>query len=230
MNMAIVSQRESKYFIYIGIAFVTVLIISDTVATKLTQVGPFVLSGAIFIFPISYIFGDILTEVYGYRASRTIIWSGFGALIFMSFSYWFVQSLPAAPFWQHQAAYGTILGTVPRIVIASIIGFFTGEFSNSHILSRMKIWTKGHYLWTRTIGSTIVGEGVDTVFFCTIAFAGLIPSAGLFTLIGSSYLMKVAYEVIATPITYSVVNWLKRKEGIDTFDHGVRYNPFLLRE
>ena len=220
----------SRYFVYIAVAFVLILTISDTIASKLIQVGPFVLSAAVVLFPVSYIFGDILTEVYGYRASRKIIWSGFVALIVMSVVYYLGQILPPASFWTSQAAYETILGAVPRIVFAGIVAYFFGEFSNSYVMSKMKIWTEGRHLWTRTIGSTVVGEGVDTIFFYTVAFIGTISSSELLTVIGSAYLFKVAYEVIATPITYAVVGWLKRTEGVDVYDRGVNYNPFALSE
>jgi len=222
--------QNSKYFLYIAILFVAVLMTSNTVAVKLIQIGPFVFAGAIFIFPISYIFGDILTEVYGYKASRKIIWSGFVALILMSFCYWFIQVLPAPGFWQNQSAYKMILGAVPRIVLGSIIAYFLGEFSNSYVLSKMKVWSEGKYLWIRTISSTVVGEGVDTLIFGIIVFAGTISIAALATLIISGYLAKVAYEVILTPVTYLIVNKLKRAEGIDVYDRGISYNPFLLKD
>lgn len=222
--------QNSKYFLYIAILFVAVLMTSNTVAVKLIQIGPFVFAGAIFIFPISYIFGDILTEVYGYKASRKIIWSGFVALILMSFCYWFIQVLPAPGFWQNQSAYKMILGAVPRIVLGSIIVYFLGEFSNSYVLSKMKVWSEGKYLWIRTISSTVVGEGVDTLIFGIIVFAGTISIAALATLIISGYLAKVAYEVIFTPVTYLIVNKLKRAEGIDVYDRGISYNPFLLKD
>jgi uncharacterized integral membrane protein (TIGR00697 family) len=220
--------RGSKYFLYIAIAFVAVLMISNTVAVKLIQIGPFVFAGAIFIFPVSYIFGDILTEVYGYAASRKIIWSGFGALILMVLGYMLVENLPAAGFWTGQAAYDQILGFVPRIVLGSIVGYFAGEFCNSYVMSRMKIWTNGKALWSRIIGSTVVGEAVDTILFVSIAFSGTVPFAILLTLIGSNYIFKVGYEILVTPITYGVVRWLKRAEGIDVYDHGVDYNPLSL--
>ena len=224
-----IDTAKSKYFLYIAIAFVALLMISNTVAVKLIGVGPFVFSGAIFIFPLTYIFGDILTEVYGYRATRKIIWSAFVALIVMSLAYVFVQNLPSASFWTGQEAYATILGFVPRIVAGSIIAFFLGEFCNSFVLSRMKVWMNGKSLWMRTIGSTIVGEGVDTIVFVLIAFYGTLPLAALFTIIWSGYLFKVGYEVIATPITYLIVGWLKKAEGIDVYDKGIDYNPFILK-
>jgi queuosine precursor transporter len=223
-------SHKSKYFLYIAILFVAVLMISNTTASKIIELGPFVVSGAIFVFPISYIFGDVLTEVYGYKASRKIIWSGFAALIFMSFWYWFIQILPPAPFWPNQVAFETILGSVPRITLASITAYFLGEFSNSFVLSRMKVWMNGKHLWMRTIGSTIVGEGVDSLVFVTIAFGGTMPLGAMFTIIGSIYLLKVLYEIIATPLTYAVVKKIKRVEGIDVYDKDINYNPFVLEK
>ncbi|KKU72128.1 MAG: hypothetical protein UX98_C0019G0012 [Parcubacteria group bacterium GW2011_GWA2_47_26] len=230
MNENTIDTAKSKYFLYIAISFVALLMISNTVAVKLIGIGPFVFAGAIFIFPLTYIFGDILTEVYGYRATRKIIWSAFVALIVMSLAYLFVQWLPAASFWGGQEAYSTILGFVPRIVFGSIVAFFIGEFCNSFVLSRMKVLMNGKHLWMRTIGSTIVGEGVDTIVFVLIAFYGTLPLAALFTVIWSGYLFKVGYEVIATPITYLIVGWLKKAEGIDVYDKGINYNPFHISE
>ncbi|MFA5750376.1 MAG: queuosine precursor transporter [Candidatus Shapirobacteria bacterium] len=225
-----VDIAKSKYFLYIAILFVAVLMVSNTVAVKLVQIGPFVFAGAIFIFPISYIFGEVLTEVYGYRATRKIIWSGFAALIFMSLAYLSVQALPAPPFWTGQDAYTAILGFVPRIVAGSIVAFFFGEFCNSYVLSKMKVWMNGKHLWMRTIGSTVVGEGVDSVIFAVIAFYGTIPLAALITVIWSGYLFKVAYETVVTPVTYLIINRLKKAEGIDVYDRGINYNPFHLSE
>jgi uncharacterized integral membrane protein (TIGR00697 family) len=219
-------SKTSSYFLYIAILFVAVLMISNTVAVKLIQLGPFIFAGAIFIFPVSYIFGDILTEVYGYRASRRIIWSGFAALLLMSLGYLLVGALPAPVFWDGQAAYNAILGFAPRIVAASIVGYFTGEFCNSYVLSKMKIWSNGKALWSRIIGSTVVGEAVDTIFFTVLAFWGTVPFLVLLTIIGSNYFFKVVYEVIAMPITYRIVHWLKRAEGVDVYDHGINYSPF----
>ncbi len=221
---------RSRYILPIAILFVAVLLIANTVASKIIEIGPFFVSGAIIVFPLSYIFGDILTEVYGYRASRRIIWSGFLAMLLMSLLYALVQMLPAAPFWPNQSAYDAILGSVPRIVFGSVVAYFVGEFANSYVLSKMKIWSEGKHLWMRTIGSTIIGEGLDTVLFICIAFWGVFPAAAIFTLIYSSYLIKVAYEIAVTPLTYMVVGWLKRAEGIDVYDRGVNYNPFLLKE
>lgn len=230
MNRTSYGVWNSKYFLLIGILFVAVLMISNTVSTKLIQVGPCVFAGAIFIFPISYIFGDVLTEVYGFRASRMIIWSGFAALILMSFCYWFVQVLPSPPFWQNQKAYEQILGGVPRIVLGSILAYAVGEFANSYVLSRMKIWSNGKDLWQRTIGSTLVGEGLDSLIFGVVAFAGTIPIEALFSLIFSGYFAKVLFEVMCTPLTYIIVNKLKQAEDLDVYDRNVNYNPFVLTE
>ncbi len=223
-------SKDSKYFLFIGVLFVAVLMISNTIAVKIVQIGPLIFTGAIFTFPVSYVFGDVLTEVYGYKASRKIIWSGFAALVLMALCYYFIQILPAASFWQNQGAYEVILGAVPRIVIGSIIAYFVGEFSNSYVMSRMKIRSNGRRLWMRTIGSTVVGEGIDSIIFGIIAFAGVIPFSGLIMLILSGYIAKVVYEAILTPVTYLVVNKLKRAEGIDVYDKDINYNPFLFKE
>ena len=220
---------NSKYFNSISLFFVAFLMISNTVAVKLISIGPFIFTGAIIIFPITYIFGDILTEVYGYRRSRKIIWGGFIAILFMSFIYWIVGLLPSAPSWQNQPAYDSILGLVPRIVIASLIGYWAGEFSNSFVLAKFKIITKGRYLWTRTISSTLIGEGIDTVLFVLIGFFGIIPNSLLPVVILSGYMFKVLYEVIATPITYKIVKFIKKAEGYDHFDYNTNFNPFMIK-
>jgi len=224
--MVVESDPHMKCFSIISTVFVSVLLISNTVATKLFSIGPFIFTGGILVFPISYIFGDVLTEVYGYRRTRKIIWTGFFCLAFMSLVYLVVGLLPAAPTWQNQEAYASILGLVPRIALASFIAYWAGEFSNSYVMAKMKIWTQGKYLWTRTIGSTIVGEGVDSILFVLIAFLGILPSTTLVVAISSGYLFKVLYEVIATPITYKIVRFLKKVEGCDHFDYGTDYNPF----
>jgi queuosine precursor transporter len=221
---------RSKYLIYIAIIFVAVLMIANTTAGKLITVGPLVVSAALIIFPMSYILGDVLTEVYGYKATRKVVWSGFAALALMSLMYWVIQILPGAPFWENQAAYEAILGAVPRITLASMIAYFCGEFVNSYVLSRMKVWMNGKQLWARTIVSTIAGEGIDTVLFMFVAFAGVLPLGAILILIASEYVIKVAYEVAATPLTYKVVAWLKRKEAIDVYDRNINYNPFALAD
>jgi len=221
--------KNSKYYLYIAIAFVVILIISNTVAVKLISLGPIIFTGAFLLFPISYIFGDILTEVYGYKAARKIIWIGFFSQILMVFCYWLVQVMPSASVWPNQSAYEAILGVVPRIVGASMVAYFCGEFVNSFILSKMKIFTEGKYLWTRTIGSTVVGQLIDSVLFTLIAFLGTVPGAVLVVMILVQYFGKVLYEVILTPLTYFIVRRLKQAEGVDVYDHGVNYNPFDLK-
>jgi conserved hypothetical integral membrane protein len=222
--------RKSKYFISIAIMFVTVLMISNTVASKIVQIGPFSFAGAIFIFPISYIFGDILTEVYGYKATRKIVWSGFASLVLMALTYWFVQILPGAPFWKNQSAYDLILGGVPRIVLGSIVAYFVGEFSNSFVMSKMKIWSNGKHLWMRTIGSTVVGQLADSGVFIFLAFYGTVPPDALVTMAGSQWLMKSAYETLVTPLTYLTVNFLKRAEREDFYDRKTNFNPLRWRD
>lgn len=226
----VADASQGRYFLYIAIAFVALLMISNTVAVKVVGIGPFVFAGATFIFPLTYIFGDILTEVYGYRATRKIIWSAFVALIVMSLAYWGVQHLPAATFWQGQDAFAAILGFVPRIVAGSILAFFVGELCNAYVLSRMKVLMDGKHLWMRTIGSTVVGEGVDTFIFVLVAFYGTMPLVALVTVMWSGYVFKVAYEILATPLTYAIVRRLKKAEGIDVYDRGINYNPFHLSD
>jgi len=224
------SEKESfKYYSIISTLFVATLMISNVVATKLFSLGPLIFTGGILIFPITYIFGDILTEVYGYSRSRRIIWTGFFSLIFMAFIFWIVGLLPPAPTWQNQDAYLLILGFVPRIVLASIIGYWAGEFANSFVLAKMKLLTKGKHLWARTISSTIAGEGVDTALFVLIGFYGVISGAILLMAILSGYIFKVAYEAAATPITYKIVGFLKKAEGIDHYDYNTRFSPFSFK-
>lgn len=210
--------------------FVAVLIISNIASTKIVNFGLLVFDGGTLLFPLSYIFGDVLTEVYGYKKSRQVIWTGFIALIMMSFIFWLVGVLPSASDWTNQSAYDAILGFIPRIVLGSIIAYFAGEFSNSFILAKMKILTAGKHLWTRTIGSTIVGEGVDTILFVLIAFFGVLPNELLVAVILSNYVFKVGIEVLFTPITYKVVSFLKKTEHVDVFDYHTKFNPFKLEQ
>jgi uncharacterized integral membrane protein (TIGR00697 family) len=213
---------------FVTASLVAVLIVSNIAATKLMQVGPFQLDGGTFLFPLSYIFGDVLTEVYGYKSSRRVIWTGFFWMFVTAITLALVDGAAPAQGWELQASFHAILGQTMRIVIASLCGFLAGEFSNSYVLAKMKIWTQGKYLWTRTIGSTIAGEGVDTVVFTVIAFAGTIPNEVLINLIISGYLFKVAIEAAFTPVTYRVVNWLKKVEHEDYYDIGTNFNPFLI--
>jgi hypothetical protein len=220
--------KRFRYFDLVMVGFVTVLLVSNIVSTKITQIWVFTFDAGTILFPISYIFGDILTEVYGYRRSRRVIWSGFCANLVMSLIIILVGRLPPAPGWAHQAAYERILGLTPRIVCASLIAYFSGEFSNSFVLAKLKIFTRGRWLWTRTIGSTLVGEGVDTLLFVGIAFLGVLPQDLLLKVILSNYCFKVGFEAIATPITYRIVSFLKRKEGVDVYDYETNFNPFRL--
>ncbi len=233
-DLAISEERNYRYFDLILGLFVAILLISNIVSVKAVKIAlPFELhfsfDGGTLLFPISYIFADVLTEVYGYERSRRVIWSGFFGLALMAVIIWVVGIIPPDPLWNMQGAYHDLLMTAPRIAIASIIAYFAGEFINSFILSRMKILTKGKYLWTRTIGSTIVGELVDSVLFVFIAFAGVWEQNLLIQVLISNYIFKTIYEILATPLTYRVIGWLKKKEAEDHYDYNVNYNPFVLK-
>jgi uncharacterized integral membrane protein (TIGR00697 family) len=222
-------MRSYRHFYFIVGLFVAVLIVSNTASTKILDLGPFTFDGGTLLFPLAYIFGDILTEVYGYRNSRKVIWTGFACLAIATLTYYLVGLLPAAADWTGQSAYMQILGVVPRIALASLIAYFAGEFSNSYVLAKMKLWTKGRLLWTRTIGSTIIGEFVDCLLFVVIAFYGLMPNSLLVSILISNYVFKVAVEVIFTPVTYIVVNKLKKSEHEDYYDYHTDFNPFAVR-
>ncbi len=218
--------RVFKYYDLLASIFIVVLVISNLVGQKICAFGPFRVSGAQLLFPITYIFGDIFTEVYGYGGSRRIIWIGFLANAVMAGLGNLIVALPAAPEWRNQEAFATVFHQVPRLVVASLIAYWCGEFANSFTLAKMKLITKGRYLWTRTVGSTVVGQAIDTVILVLIAFTGEVTNSGIWRLILSAYLFKVVYEVIATPVTYAVVGFLKRTEGVDTFDYNTRFTPF----
>ena len=223
------ATKQYKYLDLITALFVTVLLVSNIVAVKIVSIGNFIVPGAVFLFPISYIFGDILTEVYGYGKDRRVIWTGMICNLLMAGVFILVGALPSAPFWHNQNAYDAILGLTPRIVGASIIGYFVGEFVNSFVMAKMKLVTKGKMLWSRTIGSTLLGEFFDTLLFITIAFMGILPNSVLITLLITQYLFKVAIEVLLTPVTYWVVNFLKRAENEDYYDNKTNFNPFVLK-
>lgn len=218
----------SHRFVVVAGVFITCLIIANIIAVKLISIGGLILPAAIIIFPVSYIFGDILTEVYGYRWARRVIWLGFFCNLLAVLAIWLGGLLPSASVWGSQQAYETILGYAPRLLIASFIAYLVGEFANSFILAKMKIRTKGRWLWTRTIGSTIIGQGLDSTLFIIVAFAGTQPWGILGTIILTHWLVKTGYEALATPFTYAVVNYLKKKEGIDTYDYDTSFNPFLV--
>lgn len=220
-----VKLETFKYLEGLIQTFVVVLLISNLVAAKLVPIGPLRVSAAQMLFPITYIFGDIFTEVYGYAASRRAIWRGFFSSILMTAIGLFAIWLPPAPDWHNQQAFETIFGVLPRLVAGSLLAYWLGEFANSYTLARLKLLTKGKYLWTRTVGSTVVGQAVDTIIVVSFIFYDK-PIATIVKVIISGYLFKVAYEVLATPLTYAIVNFLKRQEGIDTFDEGTDFSPF----
>jgi queuosine precursor transporter len=219
-------RRAYRYYDLIMAAFVAVLMISNVASTKFVQFGPFTFDGGTLLFPVSYIFGDVLVEVYGYGASRRVIWVGFAASALMAGVFALVGALPAAEGWTNQAAYRTILGSTPRIVLGSLVAYWAGSFSNAWVMARMKVWSSGRRLWMRTIGSTLVGEGVDTLLFVTIAFLGAQPLSLLVSTVISNYVFKCGVEAAFTPLTYRVVNGLKLAEGVDYYDRGTDFNPF----
>lgn len=219
------NKNVTKTFMCIGIIYVTCLLLSNLVAGKMWAVSANItLPAAVVLFPVTYIFGDIFTEVYGFRRARIIIWLGFGCSFFAVAVYMLTIALPHPEYWQNQEAFATVLGTTPRVALASFAGYLFGEFSNSMILSKLKVRTGGRKLWVRTILSTLVGEGFDSVIFVTISFLGTMDTKVVLQMILFQYLFKVCYEIICTPLTYAIVRFLKRKEGIDTYDYDVRYN------
>lgn len=224
-------SRSYKYYDLIMAGFVIVLLCSGVIGVqKVSMVAGIPFGTAILFFPLSYLFGDILTEVYGYARSRRVIWAGFSGLIFAAFMSYVVVALPPAPDWPHQAAYDLIFGNTPRVVLASLIAFCAGEFTNSFVLARMKILTAGRWLWMRTIGSTICGEGVDSLIFYPLAFyaADGWSTSLLIKVLVTNYALKVSWEILATPLTYRIVNFLKRKENEDYYDRDTNFNPFRL--
>jgi queuosine precursor transporter len=226
-------QRSYRYYDLVMAAFVTVLLCSNLIgAAKASQVSllghPFTFTAGVLFFPISYIFGDVLTEVYGYARARKVVWAGFAAQVFAAFMSAVVIAFPPAPDWKGQAAIEAVFGGTPRIVAASLVAYFCGEFCNSYVLAKMKLLTEGRFLWMRTIGSTIAGEGIDSLVFYPLAFWGLWPSSLVLDVMLGNYLLKVAWEVVNTPITYRVVDFLKRAESEDYFDRTTRFTPFSL--
>ena len=220
------AQAPISYrFVVVVAILVTCLITSNIIATKIISVSGLILTAAIVIFPVSYIIGDVLTEVYGYARARQVIWLGFLGNLIAVIAIWLGGLLPAAAFWEHQAAYDVILGAAPRILVASFLAYLVGEFTNSYVLAKMKIAMGGRRLWVRTIGSTLVGQGLDSVIFVVVAFAGILPVDALAIAIVTQWLVKSVYEAVATPFTYAVVGYLKRKDGIDAYDTDTRFNP-----
>lgn len=221
-------QRLFKHLDTITALFVAVLLISNVASAKILVLGPFTFDGGTLLFPLSYIFGDILTEVYGYDRSRKVIWLGFVSALLMSVIFMAVGALPEAPDWPYGEAYDRILGQTPRIVTASLIAYFAGEFANAVILAKLKVATQGRWLWSRTISSTLVGQALDTLLFVLIAFSGVLPNRLLPTLLISNYLFKCGVEILFTPFTYGVVHWLKQQEQEDHYDRDTDFNPFRL--
>ncbi|TAK12774.1 MAG: VUT family protein [Anaerolineae bacterium] len=230
-------NRNYKYLSFVTALFVTTLIISNIVAVKLVNLFGLFVPAAVILFPLAYIFGDVLTEVYGFARARRVIWTGFACNLLAVAAIWVAGQLPAAPFWNGgiydgpqaaQQAYDAILGFTPRLLLASFIAYLVGEFLNSFVLAKLKVRTQGRHLWLRTITSTIVGQGIDSAIFIAIAFYGIFDGSGLVQAILSQWFIKVAYETVATPLTYWVVNALKRAESEDYYDKDTNFNPLAL--
>lgn len=234
VEAAALGTRNLRYFDFVMAAFVTILLLSNVLGAgkvavvNLPGIGDWPFGAGILFFPVGYVLGDIMTEVYGYSRARRCIWAGFTALLFMAFMSWVVVALPPAADWGGQAHYEAVFGQVPRIVFASMTAFWAGEFVNSFVMAKMKVWTEGKHLWMRTIGSTIAGEGVDSLIFYPLAFLGAEGwTTGLvFTVLVTQWVLKVSWEVILTPVTYVVVGFLKRREGIDVYDERTNFTPF----
>ncbi|MBI5813480.1 MAG: queuosine precursor transporter [Deinococcota bacterium] len=223
-------MRAYRYLDFITALFVVVLIVSNIASTKVVLLGPFTFDGGTILFPLAYIFGDVLTEVYGYKRSRRVIWTGFFLLILATLTFGIVNALPTPPDQQNTArAFAAILGLVPRIVLASLVAYWVGEFVNSYVLAKLKIATQGRWLWTRTLGSTLIGQGLDTGLFLLIAFYGVWDNALLWTVFVSNYVFKVGVEALFTPLTYAIVGFLKRAEREDYYDRDTNFNPFAVR-
>ena len=223
-------RRTYRYYDLVLGAFVTVLLCANLIGpAKVASLGGITFGAGVLFFPISYLFGDVLTEVYGYARARRVVWSGFAAMAFAAFMAWVVVGLPPAQGWAHHGAYETVFGSTWRIMLASLTAFWAGEFCNSYVLAKMKIWSDGRRLWTRTIGSTVIGEGVDSLIFYHVAFLGVWTPEMLLTVMATNYFLKVMWEVLATPFTYRIVAWLKRVESEDYYDRGTDFNPFTLK-
>ncbi len=224
-----------RYFDFLMAAFVTILLLSNVLGAgkvaviHLPFVGDWPFGAGILFFPVAYVIGDVLTEVYGYARARRCIWAGFAALLFMAFMAFVVVALPPAPAWPGQSAYEQVFGQVPRIVFASIAAFWAGEFVNSYVLARMKIWTRGRHLWSRTIGSTLAGQGVDSLIFYPLAFYGIWDNDTLLVVLLTQWALKVGWEALLTPLTYAIVGVLKRREGVDVYDEATDFTPFRAR-
>jgi queuosine precursor transporter len=241
-------RRHFRYFDFAMVGFVTILLLSNLIgAAKLSSVAGFTFGAGILFFPVSYVLGDVLTEVYGYAHARRCVWAGFFAMIFMAFMSWAVVAMPAFPGWECaasgdpafagalarsdagticQATYVSVFGSTWRIVVASVLAFWAGEFVNAFVLARMKVWTKGRHLWSRTIGSTVFGQAMDSLIFYPVAFLGVWDTGSVVVVMVTNWAMKVAWEALLTPATYAVVGFLKRAEGVEIFDEGTDFSPF----
>lgn len=219
---------QSKFFQFVAALFVTCLIVSNIIAVKIGAFGGYFLPVAVILFPVTYIIGDVLTEVYGYAAARRVIWTGFLCNLIAVLAIWVSIRIPAAPFFPHAEAFANILGFTPRLLFASFVAYLLGQFVNSITLAKLKIRTQGKHLWLRTVGSTILGEGLDSLVFLMLAFAGVMPASVIGTLILTQWAFKVLFEAVCTPVTYAVVGYLKRKEGVDAYDTNVSFNPVKL--
>lgn len=221
--------RSYRYYDFAMAGFVAVLICSNLIgAAKVAEISGFAFGAGVLFFPLSYVLGDVLTEVYGYARARRVVWAGFGAMLFMAAMSAAVVALPPSPGWLGQAAYEEVFGLTPRIVAASLAAFWVGEFANAFVMARMKVWTQGRHLWTRTIGSTVVGQGFDSLIFYPLAFAGVWPSELVVAIMASNFALKVGWEAALTPVTYRTVAWLKRVEKEDRYDTDTDFNPFSL--
>lgn len=237
VSASAVTRGQFRYFDYVMVAFVVVLLLSNLIGAAkrseldLPVIGLWSFGAGIFFFPVSYIVGDVLTEVYGYARARRVIWTGFAALLFMAFMAWVVVALPPAASWDGQPAYEAVFGSTWRIVAASMVAFWVGEFANSLVLARMKVMTGGRFLWMRTIGSTLVGQAFDSLLFYPLAFAGTPgwTTDQMVQVVVSQFLLKTLWEALLTPVTYGVVGLLKRREGVDVFDDDTRLTPFEAR-
>ena len=215
---------------FAGILFAICLLISNILATKIIFIGPWAAPAGVLVFPIAYILNDVIVEVWGYRQARLIIWSGFGVNLLAVLFFSLAVALPSAPFWKNQEAFSVILGNTPRIVAASMLAYLTGSFLNAYVMSKVKVWMKGRAFSVRAILSTLVGEAADSLIFITIVFAGSFPLPVLAGMILTQAFLKTAYEIIILPVTILVVRWVKKREGIDSFDESISYNPFLIRD
>lgn len=231
MDKTAPAHARFRYFDLVMAAFVVVLVLSNVIgAAKLSTIAGFTFGAGILFFPLSYVIGDVLTEVYGYARARRVIWAGFAALIFMAVMSFIVVALPPSASWTGQDAYEQVFGQVPRIVLASITAFWAGEFVNSYVMAKMKLWTKGEKLWTRTIGSTVVGQGVDSLLFYPIAFFGVWETSDVVLVMVTNWALKVGWEAVLTPVTYRVVGFLKTHEGVEIFDTDTDFSPFASRD